>query len=407
MTNNILSHSLSLLDNFKFQECIDFLKEIPDEDKNASIYVVEARSYSSLSIVPMALTSIELAIKLNPLSVKYLNIAYSIAIYHGYFNDAINYVHKILKLIDGADSKWLSALYRSNIGLKQFDIATNLLIGIDLKSNKSILYNRNINEIKVRYSDLYSVWIDSLSPYPNDYNYSSSSIDLNFTSVEVIQYWSQNEIPENVKRITEFWNLNIFNKINLSIKVFNKTEAFQWINENAPEFSVVFADAFHFAVEADIFRLAFASKRACIYLDVDAYPLRNTLNIIIYCLKNKFSLLQFRFYQPLLCNGFFISFPDSAFINKICADVRDIDLSSMPKSVETVEATFGPRRFNETIYSLISTGIYNKSSNSNFFCLSKDSKPEIYFSNDVQVAAVKPPFILEYKNTSDNWKFLS
>lgn len=117
--------------------------------------------------------------------------------------------------------------------------------------------------------------------------------------------------------------------------------------------------------------------------------------------------MQFRFYQPHLCNGFFISFPDSAFINKLCYDVSGIDLSSMPKSVNTVESTFGPRRFNETMHSLINSGVYVKSNFNNLFYLSNNMKPEMYFSNDVQVAAVKPPFILEYKNTSDNWKTLS
>ena len=86
------------------------------------------------------------------------------------------------------------------------------------------------------------------------------------------QYWSQGQLPYDLQDIQEKWNKIFLNMGLPAIKLFNKSSAREWIALNAPEFIKSFEKAPLFAVEADIFRIAYALKNDCIWIDSDQYP---------------------------------------------------------------------------------------------------------------------------------------
>ena len=94
------------------------------------------------------------------------------------------------------------------------------------------------------------------------------------------QYWSQEKQPYDVKKVTDKWNSLLKSLGIRTIKVFDKNMAYKYINENCPELLISFKTAFHYAVEADIFRAVFAKYNNCIWLDSDIYPTIYTKNIL-------------------------------------------------------------------------------------------------------------------------------
>ena len=70
---------------------------------------------------------------------------------------------------------------------------------------------------------------------------------------------------------------------------FTKDSALAYIKNHCPELVISFTTAFHYAIEADVFRVAYAQKNDCIWLDSDLYPQRYTKHLLQAIAMQKFT----------------------------------------------------------------------------------------------------------------------
>lgn len=224
---------------------------------------------------------------------------------------------------------------------------------------------------------------------------------------EPIQYWSQGDVPEDVAIVNKAWN-EVLSSLGLKeIVVYSRETAFKWISQNAPEFRDSFSKAFHYAMESDIFRIAFSSKRPAIYIDVDCWPLKHASSIINCALINKRSLLYLRSYRPWVLNGFFVSRPECRFFKELKCQALGIDLTILEKTAKSIEWSFGPSRYNDVLKVVVSNSKTVSASRINDFkgsSLIRWDDEEIMFSSESAVTSVRPPFSLDYKSTDSYWK---
>jgi endogenous inhibitor of DNA gyrase (YacG/DUF329 family) len=223
----------------------------------------------------------------------------------------------------------------------------------------------------------------------------------------VIQYWSQGVPPRDVQLVASAWR-ELFEREQIGeVQLFDHSTAKAWITENAPEFSGHFAKAFHFAMEADIFRIAFASKRPCVYVDIDAWPLENAAEIVKFGIRQRRSMLYLRSYRPWLGNGFFISTPNCPFFKELVSQCLAIDLAEWVADRHTILKTFGPMRYNDVLFRVIDSSKMSEASpiegvpGCSKLILDQG---EILFTHEAAVASMKPPFTLDYKATEASWK---
>ena len=114
-------------------------------------------------------------------------------------------------------------------------------------------------------------------------------------TIEVIQYWSQGSPPKNILDNINKWNL-ILNNIGLkSIILFDKKQARRWIIKNAKEFLISFDSSPNYAAESDVFRLSYAYKNGCIWIDGDESPTTNSSEIISEIIKMEKSIFSIVF----------------------------------------------------------------------------------------------------------------
>ena len=220
-------------------------------------------------------------------------------------------------------------------------------------------------------------------------------------SWQPFQYWSQGDPPDQIKIITSLWN-EIFSCIGIApIKLFDKTKALQYIEQNCPELITSFKTAFHYAVEADIFRIAYAQKKNCIWLDSDLYPKINTKNSLKLLLAEKKVTLLFRWMQPAITNAFFIAPSSSLFFKNLINSVKDTDFNSLPKTTKTIFTTFGPWQYGEVLNKFIEANLPTSK------LLLEDENWNIKnfnFVNDHNFVNMGPPFKLDYKMTKASWQ---
>jgi tetratricopeptide (TPR) repeat protein len=226
----------------------------------------------------------------------------------------------------------------------------------------------------------------------------------------VIQYWSQGTPPDDVQIVCQNWKTLVETEQLGRVELFDRESAFDWIRDNAPEFLGHFSAAFHYAMESDIFRIAYASKRPCIYIDIDSWPLEHTAAILRFAVEKCATMLYLRAHRPTIPNGFFVSTPQSPFFKKLIEECLAIDLSTMPKNYVTLEATFGPTRYGKVFADVVqssssaSASIVSEVPGCSVVSLNGS---EIYFAHEAAVASVRPPFPLGYKATEDYWKYIS
>ena len=222
-------------------------------------------------------------------------------------------------------------------------------------------------------------------------------------SWQPFQYWSQGNPPDDVKEITATWNA-IFRSIGIKpIKTFDRISALEYISNNQPELSVPFETSFHYAVESDIFRVAYAHKNNCIWLDSDLYPKRNTENILKALIARHKTTLYFRWFRPKITNAFFITPSSSIFFANMLTSTANIDFSTLPRTAETIIQTFGPGRYNHEFENILKTGGQSNET------ISIEKSPVIKhfnFVNEHTFADMRPPFNLHYKSTKDSWQKL-
>ena len=220
-------------------------------------------------------------------------------------------------------------------------------------------------------------------------------------SWQPFQYWSQGSPPSDIEEITGVWN-SIFESIGVRpIKLFDKSSALEYIDKNCPELSISFKTSFHYAVEADVFRVAYAQKNNCIWLDSDLYPKPGAKDSLRVLLSHQKTTLFFRAFRPWITNAFFVTPSASLFFVSILNSTMNIDFSVLPHSKETILQTFGPARYNQEFDNILNSG-----DQSNVAPLGAESwaARNFNFVNDHNFASMKPPFRLQYLSSSDRWK---
>jgi hypothetical protein len=171
------------------------------------------------------------------------------------------------------------------------------------------------------------------------------------------QYWSQGEPPKAFQEIAAKWN-SIFLRVGLqAIRCFDKLTARKWLTDNAPAFLRAFDSAYHYAIEADVFRVAFASLTKAIYLDCDNYPTPHTESILREAIQQGNSLLYFRTHRPALANGFFMSAADCPFFKRLAEKVVDVDFNEKPKDWRFLYEV-GPWIYTKTMDELIANNTH-------------------------------------------------
>lgn len=216
------------------------------------------------------------------------------------------------------------------------------------------------------------------------------------------QYWSQANVPDDVDKLTEEWNA-LFNKVGIPrIIRFNKQTAQEYINKNCPELARPFAEAFHYAVESDIFRVAYALANNCIYIDSDDGPTIYAEKILRQaCSRVHATTLCYRAHTPSLCNGFFVTGLGSPFFKRIVSDMKDYSFVDKVKDGAQVMHSFGPARFQLTIEEIAKAPDTRLSSSSEL-TINRDNIPEwtVRFAIYDHICKGSP---LKYKNTNNSW----
>lgn len=82
---------------------------------------------------------------------------------------------------------------------------------------------------------------------------------------QLIQYWDDKIIPNDVKKVMDSWSSSGVPK-----KVYNKESAKKFISDNfSGEFFIAFEKCIHPAMRSDYFRLCYLYKKGGLYVDVD------------------------------------------------------------------------------------------------------------------------------------------
>ena len=174
------------------------------------------------------------------------------------------------------------------------------------------------------------------------------------------QYWSQGSIPSDLAHLQRMWNVE-FEKIEIKpIKIFDKNSALAWIKDNTPKLLTAFETAPHYAIEADVFRIAYASHNDCIYLDIDSYPLPKSIHILRRKISTAETTLLFTEYKPYILNGVFATRKESPFFAQIENEYSGFSFQNRGMSRGLFMDSFGPGRFSATVQRLTRAHSINK-----------------------------------------------
>lgn len=177
------------------------------------------------------------------------------------------------------------------------------------------------------------------------------------------QYWSQGDLPAALQEISNQWN-SILKKLGLPpLTCYDKQRAREWIKDNKPAFLRPFDSAYHYAIESDVFRAAFASHTETLYLDCDSYPTPLTESILNHAMELNSSVLYFRTHRPALANGFFISAKDCPFFKLLASKIEDVDFTGKPKDWRFLYKV-GPWIYTKTMDQLMASESFNLSPDS-------------------------------------------
>ena len=223
----------------------------------------------------------------------------------------------------------------------------------------------------------------------------------NLSSFQPFQYWSQGEPPEDVKELTSMWNALFAELAIPPVRLFDRSEAFSFISEHAPELLHAFNSAFHYAIESDIFRIAFAFHNDCIYVDADCCPKSHTRKLICNFSSNKRTTLCFRWFAPWITNSFFMTPAQSPFFRRIIEATQGYSFTGKEKTRKEIFGSFGPARFNEILKTFMAPESCPKFSE-NYGHLTTSEEWELSFVN-CHHAFSEGHFSLDYKKTNNNW----
>ena len=221
------------------------------------------------------------------------------------------------------------------------------------------------------------------------------------------QYWSQGSLPSDLENIKKIWD-KIFLGIGLpAIRTFNKSSARAWINFYTPEFLKLFEEAPLYAVEADIFRIAFALHNDCIWVDSDQYPRKNTGQLIQQRVDDCDTLLMFRWNRPWITNSFFLTKKASPLFQNIFNASLGYEFPTSGKMTRNdVLRSFGPGRYNIALNRILKEKTIRANNDTNYSPKSQWTSNDGWrytFLNEKNLCALKPPFKLSYESTKDSW----
>lgn len=225
--------------------------------------------------------------------------------------------------------------------------------------------------------------------------------------VQPFQYWSQGDPPSDVQVCTNHWN-SLLASIGLpSVHLFTKETAAEWITSYAPDFEAPFASAYHYAIEANVFRIAYVSSGVdCMWIDIDMVPRRDTASILLSALSMPSSLLFFREYSPWISNCFFIARKRCLFFQSLVSHGKMADFSVYAQDTYPWTAPLRPPSYNESLKSLIISCLPKVSvaSLSSSLASIDLSGMRLSFCNENSFASMTPAGGLKYKQTDDSWQ---
>lgn len=373
--------------------------------------MLKTQALVALHRVRDALEILQELVTQKPDDVRLLRLTRSIAFQNGRFATATHCADRLCELQPEEPSN-AALLLQCYMASQRFDLIDRF-VGPDGVAQKGLLrkeyqYYNDLKSLTKTAPAFASAWKLSLAngidrAVPGR----AENRPLNAT---MIQYWSQGAPPRDVNIVLENWT-KLFETNRLGhVALYDRELAETWIRVNAPEFLAQFSKAFHYAMEADIFRIAYASKQPCLYMDIDSWPLEHTAAILRFALEAESTMLYLRAHRPVIANGFFVSRPDCPFVRELVDQCLAIDLDSLPKDYVVLEGTFGPSRYGKVFADLVTSSATAMASmvESVPGCSSVllDGR-RIYFAHEAAVASVRPPFPLGYKATDDYWKSLS
>ena len=227
----------------------------------------------------------------------------------------------------------------------------------------------------------------------------------NCTNFQPFQYWSQGSIPNDIARIQGAWNA-LLSKADLpKIILYNKDSARSWIQRYTPELTQHFDNAPLFAMEADIFRIAYAVKNDCIWIDSDEFPRTATSTLLKHWIKRCDTLFLYRWNRPWISNSFFLTKKSSPFFLDLEQSIQSYQLPDRAIRRKDVLNSYGPGRYNKQLNQLLSQYKFSGHHHSVLpeKALFDFNNWRYAFTNEKIFCALKPPFQLDYTNTSDSW----
>ncbi|WP_156318193.1 tetratricopeptide repeat protein [Porphyrobacter sp. AAP60] len=339
---------------------------------------------------------------------RLLRTARAIAFQHGCWAQALAFTEQILSSSPD-DIKMVNFKLHTYLAMgRDDDVRTYALTNEPVHPGlqKAVNFEAWTGELRERAAPFVQSWEAALGMRSAP---TTKISEQDFSPVTFIQYWSQGELPEDLSIIFNQWQ-KLAKELGLGeVNLFNKDSASAWIAEHAPEFSQAFASAFHYAMESDIFRIAYASRKPCLYVDSDAWPLPEAAEILRTAMRHGNTMLYFRAYRPWILNGLFLSYPTCNFIKLLVKQTRNLRFDGLPQNHTTIDAMFGPSRFNDVLKMLIksssNTSILQPEGVAGLSILRLD-KSDVCFTHEAAVASVRPLFSLAYKTTEANWKTL-
>lgn len=243
----------------------------------------------------------------------------------------------------------------------------------------------------------------------------SAKCSANLSSLVFAQYWSQGEPPKDVGQYVQEWHEVLRAAGVQDIRLYDKSTAYEYIRDWAPMLLKPFETAYHYAIEADVFRLALAVSEECCYVDIDERVSPEILHLLAECTASKYSTLRLKYdsngKQGWIQNGFFYSKRNCPFFAALVNSVHHLDFSAGRRDLDSFFDSVGPGGWNICFNSIIKLGpncwhfkkglLLTEASNSR---LALNFTHWIHVCGDLTDKHIDSLPRLAYKATNDAWQ---
>lgn len=229
---------------------------------------------------------------------------------------------------------------------------------------------------------------------------------LSIGRLNPIQYWSQGTPPPDVAEITQMWNRVLKSAGFSCIRLYSRKTAYEYICHYQPHLKVPFSTAFHYAVEADIFRIAVAASEGCMWLDSDIVP-NKRCNEILHEIAGKPHSTYF-IWKPnrnsavRVTNCFFNATPRCKVMDMLCQELGNVDFSFLPKTKDTIAWNGGPKLYQKVITALLGTEYQIK--RTKHLASTTSSSGHLNFVSDFNLLAFSKAPGLSYTGSNMQWQ---